>query len=93
MMCAYRPNVFLDVSAYQSMSIQRLANLFTRGINHKIIFGTDWPVFRLQGNQKSFVDALLSDASPLRQLKQRELSAFFYETMTRLLASRLTSHD
>ena len=91
MMCAYRPNVFLDVSAYQSMSIQRLGDLFTRGINHKIIFGTDWPVFRLQGNQKSFIDALLSDASPLRHLKSRELSAFFYETMTRLLAKRLTT--
>jgi len=93
MMCAYRPNVFLDVSAYQSMSIQRLGDLFARGVNHKIIFGTDWPVFRLQGNQKSFIDALLSDASPLRQLKPRELSAFFYETMTRLLAGRISSHD
>ena len=85
MMAAYRPNVYLDVSAYQAMSIERLGDLFARGVNHKIIFGSDWPVFRLQQNQKGLIDSLLSDASPLRRLSERELSAFFYQTVERLL--------
>jgi len=88
MMCAYRPNVFLDISAYQSMSIERLKDLFSRGVNHKIIFGTDWPVFRLQGNQKSFIDTLLSEAGPVQYLKPRDVSAFFYETINRLLSKK-----
>jgi predicted TIM-barrel fold metal-dependent hydrolase len=87
MMAAYRPNVYLDVSACQAMSTERLGDLFSRGVNHKIVFGSDWPVFRLQQNQKGFIDSLLSAASPLRRLSQRELSAFFYETIERLLPS------
>jgi predicted TIM-barrel fold metal-dependent hydrolase len=85
MMCAFRPNVFLDVSAYQSAPLDRLRDVFTRGISHKVIFGSDWPVFRLRGNQKSFVEALLSEAGPLRDLRARELSAFFRGTIERLL--------
>ena len=85
MMCAFRPNVFLDVSAYQSSPVERLRDVFTRGIGHKIIFGSDWPVFRLQGNQKSFVDALLSETGPLRDLRARDLAAFFRGNVERLL--------
>jgi len=88
MMCACRPNVFLDVSAYQSMSIERLRGMFLRGISHKIIFGSDWPIYRLQGQQKTFVDALLSDNGPLSGLRERELTAFFRGTIERLLCKK-----
>jgi predicted TIM-barrel fold metal-dependent hydrolase len=91
MMCAYRPNLFLDVSAYQATSTERLREIFTRGINHKIIFGTDWPVFRLQANQKSLVESLLREDGPLRGLSPRELHAFFRGTMARLLKLNISN--
>jgi len=63
MLCAFRPNVFLDISAFQ-MSLRRegtsgsVRAAVSRGINHKILFATDWPVYRLQGDQQSFVEAV-----------------------------------
>jgi hypothetical protein len=89
MLCAFRPNVFLDISAFQSMPVEHLRPLFARGINHKIIFGTDWPLFRLQGTQRSFVDVLLDDNGPLAGLRPRELDGLFRGTIERLLGSGL----
>jgi predicted TIM-barrel fold metal-dependent hydrolase len=50
-LCTFRPNVFLDVSGFQSIEswdpeFSPLRFLLRRGIAHKILFGTDWPVFR-----------------------------------------------
>lgn len=55
--CAYRPNVFMDTSGYLGALHPggvdaHLRDLFALGLNHKIVFGTDWPVFRAQGGQK-----------------------------------------
>ncbi|MET8042626.1 amidohydrolase family protein [Micromonospora sp. NPDC005215] len=51
-LCAHRPNVHLDISQFPSMlSAQGWATplnlLFHSGINHKILFGTCWPSFRM----------------------------------------------
>jgi len=86
MLCAFRPNVFLDVSAYQSKPIERLREIFDKGINHKIIFGTDWPVFRMQGSQQSSMEILFDDKGPLRTLRPREMEAFFGGSLERILA-------
>lgn len=48
-LCRYRPNVYLDLSGAQTQLANpvvrdELCQLFTRGINHKLIFGTDWPI-------------------------------------------------
>jgi predicted TIM-barrel fold metal-dependent hydrolase len=89
MLCAFRPNVYLDVSGFQTRPIASLDQLFSAGINHKIIFGSDWPVFRLQGNQKSFIENLLSDDSPLMKLRRREREGFFGVTIKRLLENKV----
>jgi len=86
MLCTYRPNVFLEVSGFQSRPVEALAPLFARGVNHKIIFGTDWPVFRMQGTQRDFVGKLLADESCVRELVPREAEGFFRGTIERLLA-------
>jgi len=48
-LCKYRPNVYLDLSGAQhSIDVRGnapvLTTLFESEINHKIIFGTDWPI-------------------------------------------------
>jgi predicted TIM-barrel fold metal-dependent hydrolase len=90
MMCHFRPNVFLDVSAFQSAPVGALRPLFARGITHKILFGTDWPVFRLQGTQKDFVAVFLDPAGPLESARAWERDAFFGGSLDRLLPPQPT---
>jgi hypothetical protein len=89
MMCRFRPNVFLDISAFQNLihnNAMALKRMVSQGINHKVLFGTDWPVFRLQGNQRRFVDIVATNQSgPLNELNRREKSWIFHENAERLL--------
>jgi predicted TIM-barrel fold metal-dependent hydrolase len=90
MMCGFRPNVYLDISGYQSSfrtggaggAVKRVVS---RGINHKVLFGTDWPVFRLQGNQLSFVEAVISEDGPLSDLSETEKALVLHGNAERLL--------
>lgn len=59
----YRPNVFLDVSGFQSeladgsfLAIMRAHR--RRGLCRKLLFGTDWPIHRFFGSQQKWVDAM-----------------------------------
>lgn len=59
-MCAYRPNVFLDIAGFSGTLYANgwqasLTELFRCGINHKIIFGTDWPVLKYPGGTKALI--------------------------------------
>lgn len=91
MMCAFRPNVYLDISGFQG-SVQvggsegAVKAAVSRGINHKILFGTDWPVFRLQGDQQTFVEAVACDDGPLSELSDDEKALILYKNAERLLA-------
>lgn len=90
MMCAFRPNIYLDISGYQSSfrtdgtggAVKRIVS---RGINHKVLFGTDWPVFRLQGDQHSFVEAVIAEDGPLSDLSEKEQDMVLYMNAERLL--------
>jgi hypothetical protein len=93
MMCRFRPNVYLDISGYQAClgydpEASVIKNIVSLGINHKVLFGTDFPVFRLQGEQKNFVEVLVSENGPLAELNQRERSLVLHQNIDRLLAQR-----
>lgn len=85
MLARSRPNVYLDISGYETAPVEALRPLFQRGINHKLIFGTDWPVFRLQGDQRLFVGAMLEEGSPLEVMRPLERKNFLGATITSLL--------
>jgi predicted TIM-barrel fold metal-dependent hydrolase len=88
MMCRFRPNIFLDISAFQNLPQNNAAALkrtVSQGINHKVIFATDWPVFRLQGNQRRFVEMVGGQPGPLSDLNQRERAWIFHKNIERLL--------
>lgn len=93
MMCRFRPNVYLDISGYQAglgydPSASAVRSIVSLGINHKILFGTDFPVFRLQGDQKTFVDILTAENGPLSDLNEREMSLVLHRNIERLLEQR-----
>jgi predicted TIM-barrel fold metal-dependent hydrolase len=95
MLCRFRPNVYLDISGYQATlgfdpSADAVKKIVSIGINHKVLFGTDWPVFRLQGKQKSFVDVLVDEGGPLGELNDREQSLIFHGNVERLLESAVS---
>jgi predicted TIM-barrel fold metal-dependent hydrolase len=92
MMCRFRPNVYLDVSAYQNHPRDPphdpIRRLVARGINHKVLFGTDWPVFRLQGNQRKFVEELIDDDGPLEDTSPGDRELFLHGNVERLIGER-----
>lgn len=95
MLCRFRPNVYLDISGYQGTlgydpTAGAVKSVVSQGINHKVLFGTDWPVFRLQGTQKSFVDVLLDDGGPVAELSQREQALVLHRNVERLLESAVS---
>jgi predicted TIM-barrel fold metal-dependent hydrolase len=90
MLCAFRPNVFLDISGYQGESrgggmAAAVRAVVSRGINHKILFGTDWPVYRMQGSQAGAVEAVLAEDGPLAELSDLEQALVLHGNALRLL--------
>ena len=89
-MCAYRPNVHLDVSAFLGSTHPggwqaALGELFRMNLNHKILFGTDWPVFRYSGGHKKVMDEFLGAAGPLAGVSKPQRQWLMSRNATRLL--------
>ena len=89
MMCRFRPNVYLDISGYQTTlgwdpACAAVRAISSQGINHKVLFGTDWPVFRLQGDQASFVEVLTCENGALSELTEREKALIMCRNAERL---------
>jgi predicted TIM-barrel fold metal-dependent hydrolase len=87
MLTEYRPNVYLDISAFQAMSTDHLAKTIRDGAKHKLIFGTDWPLFRMQATNQEVVSLLLRQDGPLESMTAAQRDAFFGGTILRLLRS------
>lgn len=93
MLCAFRPNVFLDLSGIQHPhrpggSSETLRGLLGRGISHKMLFGTDFPVFRLQGSQRELAEVLLGGGEALAGASRAELRRIFRDNVLSLLPER-----
>lgn len=90
MLCNFRPNVYLDLSAFQGAICPgggpaAVKACVSRGINHKILFGTDWPVFRMQADQKTFVEAVTTPEGPLAAVPERDRDLILCGNAERIL--------
>lgn len=88
MLCNNRPNVYIDVSGYEAAGPAGLRGMLGRGINHKILFGTDWPIFRMQGRQDSFVRRLTDHEMFPADMSETDRELFFHGNADRLLAKK-----
>jgi predicted TIM-barrel fold metal-dependent hydrolase len=89
MLCTNRPNVYLDISGFEMRDASHMRATFDRAINHKVLFGTDWPIFRLQGRQKQFVDRLREDSSwRPASMSAADVDLLFHGNAARLLGRR-----
>lgn len=89
-LCTYRPNVYLDVSAFVGSThpggwCAALSALFRCNLNHKILFGTDWPVFRFSGGHKKVMDQFLGTQGPLAGVSATQRAWLMYRNLQRLL--------
>ncbi len=90
LMCAYRPNVYTDISAFLGSLdpngwVTALQSLFKQNINHKIIFGTDWPVFQQTGGHKKVIDKFTGNNGPLVNVSKNQQSWLMHKNISRLL--------
>jgi len=89
-LCAYRPNVYLDISAFLGSTHPggwqaALGELFRMNLNHKILFGTDWPVFRYSGGHKKVMDEFLGASGPLAGVSKVQQRWLMSRNAARLL--------
>ncbi len=85
-LCIFRPNLYLDLGGFASITHpkgwqQSLRELFSLGINHKIIFGTDWPIIRRPGGQKQI---MMQFMEALTEIPAKEQNWLFYENIKRI---------
>jgi predicted TIM-barrel fold metal-dependent hydrolase len=90
-LCAYRPNVYLDISAFLGSTHPAgwqaaLAEMFKMNLNHKIIFGTDWPVFRYSGGHKKVMDLFRAADGPLAGVSAHQRSWLMSSNILRLIS-------
>lgn len=90
-LCAYRPNVYLDMGAFLGSQHPAgwqaaLAELFRMNLNHKILFGTDWPVFRTSGGHRKVMDMFCADNGPLKDVSRHQRAWIMSSNILRLLS-------
>ncbi|AKJ29029.1 amidohydrolase family protein [Caldimonas brevitalea] len=89
----YRPNIFLDVSGFQAAArrgeFDALMSFHKKqGIVNKLLFGTDWPIHRLLGNQKKWVQEFIA-LQEKKILSTGELERIMAGNFNRIYTSRL----
>lgn len=89
LMAQFRPNVYLDISGFQTELTgtrwhDRLREHLSRGLSRKLLFGTDWPIYRLFGNQARWVAALRACAAD-GVISQRDLDGMLGGNLLELL--------
>ncbi|MEV8633629.1 amidohydrolase family protein [Streptosporangium sp. NPDC051023] len=88
-MCLHRPNVFLDISQFPGVLSSdgwqaHLNRLFQLSINHKILFGTCWPSFRMSASLESLTKEFREGTTVFAGVRQSHRRLIMAETIRRL---------
>jgi len=71
--------------------LRDLERVLSSGIAHKVIFGTDWPVFREFGSLKDSVIAAVEGENALADLSSAQLALVLSGNIERILAQAAAS--
>ncbi|UCH93172.1 MAG: amidohydrolase [Candidatus Aminicenantes bacterium] len=91
LLCAFRPNVYLDISGFLASfdptgPIDALRSLFKRKINHKIIFGTDWPILGFKNTYSNIINKFKNPRNgAINLLTKQEQKMILRENILHLL--------
>ena len=91
-LAAYRPNIYLDTGGFAASPLpggwpSHLNRLFRMGINHKIIFGTDWPLNQLTGGLPRLLGEILEGDEVLAGVPRRDRDLILGGNLLRVLGS------
>ena len=70
---------------------QALNRLFRIGINHKIVFGTDWPLNRMSGGLTRLVRQVVDGGEVFAGVRPAEQALILGENLMRVLPSGQTA--
>jgi predicted TIM-barrel fold metal-dependent hydrolase len=89
LLAQYRPNVYLDLSGFQAeINTGQFRKILrwhiTRGLSRKLLFGTDWPIFRFWGSQSHWVKEI-RDCHAAGIISEDEMNNIFSNNMKGLL--------
>lgn len=90
MLCSHRPNIYMDIAGFVNIIssqswIDHLSWLFSHDINHKIIFGSDYPLTTSKGSTKSLIDLFLSNKGPLNDVSDECINNIFSQNIKNIL--------
>ncbi|KUJ41269.1 hypothetical protein ACZ90_68005 [Streptomyces albus subsp. albus] len=94
-LCAHRPNVHLDISQFHAVLSAdgwqaHLNRLFRMGIEHKILFGTCWPSYRLSASLSGLVGEFGPDSDVFAGIKGSARALIMSGNSLRLLGAGTT---
>jgi len=89
-------NVYFDVSGFQNHistvgDYKRIFAAFLEKVPRRVLFGSDWPMFSIRGNQAKWVDFFIS----LELMSTQEQAWFFHDNSRAILdrALRVTNRS
>lgn len=93
LMCAYRPNVYLDFSGYSAEPCfaQKMQTLLGSGVTDKIIFGTDWPLSIGKSGYVRVVASIAGKDGLLSRIPKADRNLILQDNMRFLLDSSSSS--
>lgn len=94
LLAEYRSNVYLDMSGFQDgLSNGRfrecLAAHLRDGLSHKLLFGIDWPIHRLFGSQKRWVEAFKGTCASI-DMSAEDLERVMWRNFSSILEQKGT---
>lgn len=94
MLASCRPNVYVDVSGFQAgrnaFSVTG-PGIFSWGLSHKLIFGTDWPVLQSQMSYGSCIEYFTSVDGPMGELSVAQQRLVMSNNASRILGTKLST--
>jgi predicted TIM-barrel fold metal-dependent hydrolase len=95
-LAAHRPNVYLDTGGFAASPLPggwpaHLNRLFRMKLNHKIIFGTDWPLNQLTSGLTGLLDEVLHGAQVFDRVSRRDRELILGGNLLRVLAPESAS--
>jgi predicted TIM-barrel fold metal-dependent hydrolase len=94
-LCGHRPNMYLDISGFHAVLSSdgwqaHVHRVFRLGINHKIVFGTSWPAFRLSTGLAALVGEFTDGTTVFAGIKPSVRRLIMAGTIRRLLGADIT---
>lgn len=89
-LCTYRENAYMDISGFTAVNspdgwAAHLNRLFRMGINHKIVFGTSWPAFKMSSTMKKIVGYFSYDGEVFSGIKKKDVDLIMSGNISRIL--------